>query len=298
MFIKFSNQIEVMTKPITLVLTTTLIFIIIITNSTTTFAKYSCQSTNGTYSCSIPLSFKIQQDNITTENETILPTNLYYFQLQKINITGTTNSPIEINLNIENKKTTDIELEYYAYIYSGSKCISCNLSREENLKTIILEPNDKVNEQIYLKSKEAGNFSFKVKYKETKLVTWKEIIGKVIITSNQNSANNTNNIENNTINKTDATINTNNEDEIATDSAQIQNTVKLTNQNDTRKNNNLSILNTQPKYVGLNEENKINLDEKTSTLTYISKQKFLGNYIFIFIACGAIIFSIASLLKT
>ena len=135
----------------------------------------SCEEIEGKIECEIPIKISIN-------DEKPIQMNIIKINLQNNTIRGM----IEIiNENSENK-----DLELYYYVYFRNKCLSCESSRNETIKKVSIKSNEKNKIPFELNLKEIETypeFKFKLKYKEIKYKTWKDITIDLTNNNNNNS---------------------------------------------------------------------------------------------------------------
>ena len=129
-------------------------FIILISSNivhaqtSTNHCEYKLIENEIIYSCTVPFSVQIGEPQfITLKN-----TQLY----------GVARENITLLFDIYNNQDTTQNIEYYAYAYTGSQCVSCRHARNETMKEITLAGKTQAKQEILIQIPQAGNFSYKV----------------------------------------------------------------------------------------------------------------------------------------
>lgn len=135
-----------------------------------------CTKINEEFVCNIPIEINIDEPKIE-------------IFLSKTQLSCEYNKSIDATLNIINPSVDTIEYDVYHYVYQGTKCLSCINERNETLKKIKLNPSSKVQVFLKINCTFLGNQTFKVKYKKSDLITWKEFKGTIFSNKLTNKSN-------------------------------------------------------------------------------------------------------------
>jgi hypothetical protein len=120
-----------------------------------------------TYSCTLPIALSI----VTPE----------FIELHEEHIIASAHDQIEIHFSIYNSLNSSESFQYYLYAYTGSRCVSCEKSREETLTETTIPGKKQETYSITIAIPEAGNFSYKVFARRNGETRWQEKRGSITI---------------------------------------------------------------------------------------------------------------------
>lgn len=86
-----------------------------------------------------------------------------------------------ISVKIINRQNKPYSIEYYAFAYVGTRCVSCIESRDEHIEKITIPAFDDEIITREISIQHTGTYNYKFMYKEEGKQSWQELQGRIIV---------------------------------------------------------------------------------------------------------------------